>query len=88
MGCLLPIVSLIAPRGAIILMALFTNCFSQAFSSPLLWPLLGFLFLPYTLLTYTLWVVFFGSFGLFGLLAVIIALCADLGGQGTSVSKS
>lgn len=87
MGCILPIISLITPRLAIVLMALFTHYFSQAFSSPILWPLLGFVFLPYTLLTYTLWVVFTGGFGLLGMVAVVIALCADLGGQGASVSK-
>lgn len=87
MGCILPILSLIAPRLAVVLMALFTNYFSQAFSAPFLMGLLGFMFLPYTLLTYTLLVVFFGPLGLFGMVAVIIALCADLGGQGASVSN-
>jgi hypothetical protein len=52
-GCFLVLIALLSPRLAIILLALFTDDLSRAFDSWFL-PFLGFLFLPWTTLTYTL----------------------------------
>src|SRR5690606_39429831 len=51
-SCLLVLLALAAPRLAVILVWLFSDVFSQAFDSAL-WPILGFIFLPTTLLCYT-----------------------------------
>jgi hypothetical protein len=52
MPCLLTILILAFPRVAIVLLYLFTNFFTHIYSS-LLIPLLGFIFLPLTLIAYT-----------------------------------
>ena len=84
MGCLLPIVAFFMPRLALALIFLFTHWFSRAFHS-MLWPLLGFLLMPYTTLawmamklngSHPIWV---------GLL--VVAVLFDLGGQGRSVRR-
>lgn len=40
------------PRILVVLVALFTNCFSLAFAN-MIWPFLGFFFMPLTTLAYT-----------------------------------
>lgn len=52
MGCLLVLLALMLPRVAMIVIFLFTPWFEEAFSF-WVWPVLGFLFLPYTTLAYT-----------------------------------
>jgi hypothetical protein len=52
MPCLLVVLSLLFPRIAILLLYFFTNFFTGVFNTVLV-PLLGFLFLPLTLLAYT-----------------------------------
>ncbi len=52
MPCLLILVALVTPRLLILLLWLFTRWFDGVFATWLL-PLLGFLFLPTTLLWYT-----------------------------------
>lgn len=52
MPCLVLLVALLAPRLLIIVIWLMSDWFSGLFTS-ILWPLLGFLFLPTTLLWYT-----------------------------------
>lgn len=51
MGCILPIFSLLMPRVVMVFIFLLTNWFAQAFTTAL-WPLLGFLFMPYTTLVW------------------------------------
>jgi len=51
MPCLLPILAVFFPRFVIIMIAVFTRWFSAAFDTAL-WPILGFLFMPYTTLAY------------------------------------
>lgn len=52
MSCLLGLIALIAPRLVIFLLWLFSGWFTGVFPSAL-WPILGFVFLPTTLLWYT-----------------------------------
>jgi hypothetical protein len=84
MGCLLPLVALFVPRVAMFFIFLLTNWFQLAYQT-VLWPLLGFVFMPYTTLAYMAamlnnhrelsgaWIVL-----------VVVAVFFDLGGQGRS----
>ena len=51
MPCLLLILALSFPRILLILIAISTNWFQAAFNT-VFWPILGFLFMPYTTLAY------------------------------------
>jgi hypothetical protein len=87
MACLLAIFALITPRVVIFLLWLFSNWFTGVFSTPL-WPILGFIFLPTTLLWYTAvqhW--FGGQWTLWPIVGLVIALMIDIspaGGKGKS----
>jgi hypothetical protein len=52
MPCLLAILVVAFPRVTIVLLYLFTNFFSHVYQSVLI-PILGFIFLPLTLIAYT-----------------------------------
>jgi len=76
-SCLLVLLALAAPRLAVILVWLFSDVFSQAFDSAL-WPILGFIFLPTTLLCYTAVQVWWGGdWNFYAVLALVIALMID-----------
>ena len=76
-GCILGIVLTIGPRLALLFIWLFTERVSLAFES-IIWPLLGFIFLPFTTFAYVLvWNPLEGMSGL-AWLAVVIALLFDL----------
>jgi len=51
MPCLPLLLILFFPRVLLVLIAVFTNWFHSAFDT-LLWPILGFFFMPYTTLAY------------------------------------
>ncbi len=51
MGCILVIIALVVPRVMMFSVFLLTDWFGRAFETRL-WPLLGFVFLPYTTLAY------------------------------------
>jgi hypothetical protein len=74
-GCLLLLVGLAFPRVAIALLLLFSDWFARAFDG-LLIPLLGLVFLPYTLLWYS--VVINTYDGRWQILFLALALIADL----------
>ncbi len=82
MGCLFVVLAVLLPRIALIFIYLGTNWFSYAFSTAV-WPLLGFFFMPYTTLAYTIAMVNTGG-TLTGLwiILIIIAVLADLGHWG------
>lgn len=70
--------ALLTPRVAVILLWVFSRWFEGPFSSPLL-PFLGFLFLPTTLLWYTVvhyW--FAGAWTLWIVVGLVLALATDL----------
>ncbi len=78
MGCLLALLALITPRIVIVLLWLFTHWFRGIFSTAL-WPILGFLFLPTTLLWYTVVVHWFGGQWTFWpVVGLVIALAIDV----------
>jgi hypothetical protein len=77
MPCLLVLLALIMPRLVVFLLWLFTNWFG--IFNTVLWPILGFIFLPTTLLWYTAvqhW--FHGQWTLWPVVGIVIALAIDL----------
>jgi hypothetical protein len=72
------IVALVAPRIVIVVLWFFTTWFTGLFAS-LLWPILGFVFLPTTLLWYSAvqrW--FGGQWTLWPVVGIVIALLIDV----------
>ena len=87
MGCLLPIIAIFMPRVALVLIYLFTNWIEQSFQT-LLWPLLGFLLMPYTTLAW-MCVMLFNARQMSGIwiIVLVVAVVMDLGGQGGSARR-
>ncbi len=78
MPCLLTLLALLTPRIVIVLLWLFTHWFRGIFDTAL-WPILGFIFLPTTLLWYTAvqhW--FGGQWTVVPIVGIVIALMIDL----------
>ena len=77
-GCLLALLALITPRIVIFLLWFFTDWFRGVFSS-ILWPVLGFVFLPTTLLWYTVVVHWLGGrWTLWPIVGIVVALLIDV----------
>ncbi|HEY0673923.1 MAG TPA: hypothetical protein VGD27_16720 [Longimicrobiales bacterium] len=79
MPCLAGCIALMAPRFLIVVLWLFTSWFKGLFATAL-WPVLGFIFLPTTLLWYTAvqhW--WNGHWGFWQIVGVVIALMIDIG---------
>lgn len=78
MPLLLAIFALLAPRAAIVLLWVFTAWFDGLFTSSL-WPILGFIFLPTSLLWYTVVLHWFGGvWSTWAIVGLIIALIIDV----------
>jgi hypothetical protein len=78
MPLLLAILALLTPRIAIVLLWLSTSWFDGLFTSTL-WPVLGFVFLPTTLLWYTGVQHWFGGvWSLWPIVGLVIALAIDV----------
>jgi hypothetical protein len=80
--CVLALLALLAPRVLIALLWFFTTWFRGMFDS-LLWPILGFVFLPTTLLWYSAvhrW--FAGDWTLWPVVGLVIALMIDVAPAG------
>jgi hypothetical protein len=78
MPCLFVLVALAMPRGVVAALWLFTGWFQGVFES-VMWPLLGFVFLPSTLLWYTAvqhW--FGGEWGFWPVVGLVAALMIDV----------
>jgi len=78
MPLLVVLVALLLPRLTIVLLWLLSDWFSGIFSTPL-WPILGFIFLPLTLLWYTAvrhW--FGGQRDIIPIVGMVIALLIDI----------
>ena len=72
------IFALLIPRVTILVLYLLTNWFHGLFGT-VLWPVLGFIFLPTTLLWYSAvqrW--FNGEWGIISIAGIIVALIVDL----------
>ena len=78
MPCLLAAIALTAPRLVIAVLWIFSGWFDRVFQGPL-WPVLGFVFLPTTLLWYTAvqhW--FGGAWTFWPVVGLVIALAIDV----------
>lgn len=78
MPCLLGCLAIIAPRLVIILLILFSGYMGSAYET-LLWPLLGFIFLPLTTLAYAFAINSAGSVTGIYAVAMVLAVLVDLG---------
>ena len=78
MSCLFALFGMVFPRVALVALWLFTDWLSAALDHWLL-ALLGFLFLPYTLLWWTTVVnLFAAQWGFWQVLILVLAVIADL----------
>jgi hypothetical protein len=80
--CLLAILALATPRLLVGLLWFFSRWFDGVFPS-MLWPVLGFIFLPTTLLWYTAvqhW--FQGQWTLWPIVGLVVALVIDISPAG------
>ena len=85
MPCLLALLAVAFPRIAIVLLWLFTTFFTGVYHGFII-PILGFLFLPLTLIVYTYILrAYGGHLGTGELVCIFIAVILDLGlvGGGT-----
>lgn len=82
MPCIMVIIALAMPRLVILVLWFLTSWFRGMFDN-LLWPIVGFIFLPTTLLWYSAvqhW--FGGQWSLWPIVGVVIALMIDLSPAG------
>lgn len=78
MPCLLALLAIAFPRVAIILLWLFTNFFTGVYHTIVI-PVLGFIFLPLTLIVYTYFQNAHAPLGITQLVILFIAVIVDLG---------
>jgi len=77
MPCLVALIALFAPRVAIVLLVIFSDYIGAAYAT-ILWPLLGFFFMPFTTLAYAFAMNSQGSVSGLYLALVVVAVLADL----------
>jgi len=79
MPCFLAVIALMFPRLLLVVLWFFTDWFSGVFSS-ILWPVLGFFFLPVTTLWYSVVInKYGGQWSTFNIILLVIALLIDMG---------
>lgn len=82
MPCCLGVVALLFPRTALVIMWL-ASYTTSAFET-VVWPLLGFFFMPYATCAYAIAMNEFGGTQGVGLALVVVAAVIDLGAHGGS----
>jgi hypothetical protein len=82
-ACLFALLAAVAPRLALIFLWLFTPLVKNAFSSSIIVPLLGLIFLPLTTVVFVL--VSPGGLMTFEWLLLIFAFLVDLGAYGGGI---
>ena len=83
MPCLLVLLALLTPRLVLLLVWLFSDYLSRAYHT-VIWPLLGFIFLPLTTLAYAWAINTNGSVSGIYFMVVLAAALIDLGTIGGS----
>jgi hypothetical protein len=82
MPCLFAVFALLTPRLLIVVLWFFTTWFQGIFAS-LLFPILGLIFLPTTLLWYSAVPQWFGGqWGLWPIVGLVVALMIDISPAG------
>ena len=88
MPCVLILLLLGLPRLCLFLMFMFSTYLNRAFTGTSnIWPVLGFLFMPFTTIAYAWSKNTWGKVEGLGLIAVIVAVLIDLGVLGASRRK-
>jgi hypothetical protein len=87
MGCLLPLFAIFMPRVALVIIFFFTNWVERSFQT-VIWPLVGFLLMPYTTLAW-MGAMLFNNHQVSGawIVVLVVAVVMDLGGQGGSARR-
>lgn len=82
MPCLVALIALFFPRILIVVLWFFTDWFSGVFNS-VLWPVLGFLFLPVTTLWYSVVInQYGGQWSSTNIILMVLAIVIDMGSWG------
>ena len=82
MGCVLFLLAVALPRVTMIFILLLTGWFQEVFKT-WVWPMLGFVFFPYTTLAYmAAYLNTGGAIGAGWLVVIVVAALADLGHWG------
>lgn len=89
MPCLIGCIALAAPRMAIVLVVLLSTYIGRAYET-ILWPFLGFVFMPLTTLSYAWAINSRGSVAGAHLAVVVVAVLLDLGlvGGGAKAARN
>jgi hypothetical protein len=84
MGCIVALIALLMPRLVMFFIWLMTDWFSRAYDT-IIWPFLGFLFMPYTTLAYMA-AMLNNNHQVSGgwLVLLIVAVVVDIGNWGGS----
>jgi hypothetical protein len=83
MPCLLVLIGVFFPRVLIALLFLFTDWLATAYADvPVIWPVLGFLVMPFTTLAYALAMHGAGQVEGIYLIILIVAVLMDVGAWG------
>ena len=87
MPCLAVVIAMLFPRVFIAYLWFFTGWLHAAFDS-ILWPILGFLFAPFTLLWYSVVVNHYGGeWGALQIIVMVIAVITDLSPGGAKKKR-
>ncbi len=88
MSCLIGCLALATPRLALLLVFIFSTYLERAYDT-LLWPVLGFIFMPLTVMAYAWAINTHGSVEGIRLAVVVVAVLLDLGlvGGGSVASR-
>ena len=81
MGCLVGCVAVVFPRLVLFLIFLTSSYIGRAYETNI-WPILGFVFMPYTTIAYAWAVNSNGTVTGIYLVVVVIAVLMDLGSNG------
>jgi hypothetical protein len=77
--CLVALLSLFIPRIVLFFIWLFSDAFSRAYET-IVWPVLGFIFVPYTTLAYMGAMLYNNhEVNVFWGIVIVVAVLADLG---------
>jgi hypothetical protein len=81
------IIALFVPRLVAVYLYFFSNWFAGVFETTL-WPVLGFVFMPYTMLWYSAVTNWHGGvWGIFQMAIMAVAIIADLSSNGSAAKK-
>jgi hypothetical protein len=82
MPCFAALIALLFPRVLIVVLWFFTDWFTGVFNS-LLWPVLGFIFMPVTMILYSVVVNHYaGQWTTANIILMVIAIVIDMGSWG------